>query len=61
MTKWSYRIVNFYNETPDGMENGLNRLGEQGWELVQLLQEADANPENLAKKRWGVLKRPLSE
>ena len=57
-TKWEYRVEvvgSFWRGTkPEEMEDFLNQLGEEGWEVVNL-----HSPEN-SNKTWITIKRPLS-
>jgi hypothetical protein len=54
MTKWEYRVVPmFHDPTPTEVEQ-LNRLGEEGWELVALTARNGTTA-------YAVFKRPLEE
>lgn len=35
-TQWEYRVESFFNVESDRMQNTLNQLGADGWELVSM-------------------------
>ena len=57
-TKWEYRITevgSFWKGTkPEDIEDYLNQLGDEGWEVINL-----HHPEN-SNKVWVTIKRPLT-
>ena len=57
-TKWEYRIEevgSFWKGTKlEEVEDFLNQLGEEGWEVINL-----HSPEN-SNKLWITIKRPLT-
>ena len=57
-TQWEYRIEivgSFWKGSkPEEIEDYLNQLGEEGWEVINL-----HSPEN-SNKLWITIKRPLT-
>jgi hypothetical protein len=58
LIQWEYRIDevgSFWKNTkPEDVEDYLNQLGEEGWEVVNLHSPQNSN------KLWVTIKRPLT-
>ena len=49
MQKWEYIVQQF--KSPSELFTLLNKLGDEGWELVTLLAEGTATPSQIVAKR----------
>ena len=49
MQKWEYLVQQF--QSPSDLFTLLNKLGDEGWELVTLLTESTATPGQIVTKR----------
>jgi hypothetical protein len=41
MKKWEYKIVWYGNENDDKIQEEMNKLGSEGWELVNFIKYPD--------------------
>ena len=49
MQKWEYIVQQF--QSPSELFTLLNKLGDEGWEMVTLLSESTATPGQIIAKR----------
>lgn len=59
-TRWEYKFVEVGGRKPQKMEDALNQLGQDGWELVSLAAPPKSQMGSFSTSSLvGILKRPV--